>query len=186
MPSPPSRESMKEAAMDDLVPQRQVAATSSVRVSLIDYLVLQIVYEWNVLGRAELSAEGGRTRRTATNFTSEEAGARLRAVIVLIAGELRREGFPIELALRFQNPDLPGLDIVSSAAIDDAIGSMIDANCLAGPDRSAPHYTLTDPGDFILQRANSRINEYEELFLRMPEIFFAAADLVRYYARTAT
>lgn len=177
--------------MDDLVTQRDVAPTRSVRVSLIDYLVLQTVSEWNALGRADrLGSAGGRSRgrpltREQSNFAREDAGARVRAVIALIAGELAHEGFPFALALRFGDPDREELDIISSAAIDDAIGSMVDAGCLAEPDESATHYTVTDDGYFNLHRANIRIGEYEELFFRMPDIFFAAVDFVQYYPRTA-
>ena len=174
--------------MDDLVPQRELAAKDSVRVTLIDYLVLQIVYEWNGLARKDrLSAPEGKVRaRSLSRYDREEAGAQLRALIVLIAGELARDGFPIELGLRFQNPDLPGLDIVTSTAIDDALGSMIDAQCLAGPDRGAPSYLLTEHGDFIRQRADSQLSEYEDLFAsKMPDVYFATNDLVKYYRRKA-
>jgi hypothetical protein len=166
--------------MDDFLPQHALAP--AVRVSLIDYLVLDVVFQWNVRGATEEASAAARAK-SRNRDSPEEAGARQRALIVLVAGELANDGFPLELGLRFGDPQRPRLDMATSAAIENAIASLIDGDCLTGSARGAP-LTLTRYGDFMLQSVNRKVSEYEDLFAtRLAGVFFLATDFVRHWPK---
>lgn len=146
---------------------RDEAAPPS-KLALLDYVVLEVIEQWDGLSRQD------------SRDVFDDMAARQKALITYVAGELVIRGYPLELALHFNDPDIATQigDMVLSPAIDHSLDALIYGEFLVEPDRGIPHYFPTSKGRRALEfYARGAARDFDLLFNALPPTYFLCQDL---------
>jgi hypothetical protein len=140
------------------------------RLELLDYVVLESMQQWN-----EASAE-----KLLRHADPHEQATLIYSLLAIIAGELVREGYPLELGFRFGDVSLPAQDLARSDALDCSLGFLRDRGFVVVADAEAPHHELSAEGASALVRAREAADDLSTILIhRAPDELFQLHDMSR-------